>query len=244
MHFVGSLAFAAIGGWMLSDALRHPASAEPDQIWVALALVALFGSGAVLFGFGIVSERRRPHQGSSEAAGTGDGSLRATYSGAWTAIGLGGCIAFALAGLFLLTAGIRGGSAVMVAIGLLAAVVFGGFALIGVIRLLQSGWGRSIAVDAMGIRDSSLGNRLIAWEEVAAIVCRTFHGQRLIEVRLRDPHAYWSALGGPRRWLARLNAAFGFAPYSIGLTGLSVGEDEILAAIQRCKPLALPMLQL
>ncbi|HTO82058.1 MAG TPA: hypothetical protein VMQ73_07480 [Methylomirabilota bacterium] len=58
----------------------------------------------------------------------------------------------------------------------------------------------------------------------------------MIEVRLKDPSGYVAGISGVQGPLARLNAAFGFAPYSIALRGLSATDADVMAAIERFKP--------
>jgi len=233
-----AIVFTALGVWMLVDTLRHPAGAKPGQLWMALSILLLFGAAGLLFGFQILTETRRGRGAADEAdRAPADGALLATYSKVWLAIGVGVCSAFALAGLFMFAAGLSGLGIVGIIVGLLAAIVFGSFAVIGLVQLGSRGWSaRRIRIDAAGIRDSSIGDRLIGWDEIAVIARRTLYGQRLVEVRLRDPAAYVADITGLQRPLARLNLAFGFAPYSITLTGLNVDEADLIAAVDRFKP--------
>jgi len=55
----------------------------------------------------------------------------------------------------------------------------------------------------------------------------------MIEFDLADPERHLARLDRTQGALARLNRAVGFAPYAITLTGLSVGEAEIITAIER-----------
>jgi len=239
------MALTASGAWMLVDRLRHPATADPDQLWMALAVVVMFGACGLLFGFEIVAAARKRRPSDSHRQGTSEAPLVMAYSNVWMGIALAGCAAFAAAGLFMLKASLAGGALGEFVVGLLAAVVFGGFAVIGGARLWQSGWsGGRVSIEAAGIRDSRLGGRLIAWDEIAVVTCRTFYGQRLVEVRFRDPQAFAASLAGLQRLLARLNGTFGFASYAITLTGLSVSEQELVAAIVRLKPASVTLLRL
>ena len=231
-----AVVFTALGAWMLVDTLQHPAAAEPRQLWMGLAILIMFGGATVLFGYEIIAITRIEDIERALDA-RAPAPLVAIYSATWSAVGLAGSLAFALAGWFMLRAGLSGGGIALVAIGSLAAVVFGGFAAIGLLQLWQAGWSaRRLSIDADGIRDTRIGNRLIAWNEIAIIACRTLYGQRLIEVRLKDPSDYVADIGGVQRSLARLNVAFGFAPYSIALRGLSATEADVMAAIERFKP--------
>jgi hypothetical protein len=230
-----AIAFTVIGAWMLVDTLRHPAAAKPGQLWMALSILVMFGAGAILFGYEIIAGARAA-SGESGGHGYSVDAWVATYSNVWLTIGSGGCIALALAGLFMLAAGLSGlGIGASIA-GSLAVTTFGSIGLIGVAQLWRSGWSsRWLSIDATGIRDSRL-DRLIAWDEIALIAGRSLSGQRLIEVRLKEPALYVARMSGARRLLVRLNLAFGFAPISIGIAGLSATEADVMAAIERFKP--------
>src|SRR5262249_14814241 len=233
-----AVGFTALGAWMLVDTIRRPATAEPGQLWLALAILIMSGGAGVLFGYEIIVAARKAADDIEPLGHPGtEGALVASYSTTWLVIGLTGSLAFALAGLLMLRAGLSGGGAGPTAIGALAAVVFGGFAAIGLLQLWQTRWSaRRLSIDAAGIRDTRIGNRLIAWNEIAIIALRTLYGQRLIEVRLKDPSDYVADIGGVQRSLARLNVAFGFAPYAIAVRGLSATEAAVIAAIERFKP--------
>ncbi|MBI3711329.1 MAG: hypothetical protein HY246_27110, partial [Proteobacteria bacterium] len=122
------LAFTAIGAWMLADAVRRPAAAEPGQLWKALAIVLMFGLCSLLSGYQIFLSRHRLHRRQNAAAA--GGPLIARHSGMWHGLVVAGCLAFAAAGVFLML------SAAGSIAGLLAAIVFGGFAVIAARR----GW--------------------------------------------------------------------------------------------------------
>jgi len=233
-----AVGFTALGAWMLVDTIRRPATAEPGQLWMALAILIMFGGAGVLFGYEIIVAARKAADDIEPLGRPGtEGALVASYSTTWLVIGLTGSLAFALAGLLMLRAGLSGGGAGPTAIGALAAVVFGGFAAIGLLQLWQTRWSaRRLSIDADGIRDTRIGNRLIAWNEIAIIALRTLYGQRMIEVRLKDPSGYVADIGGVQKPLAHLNVAFGFGPYSIALRGLSATEADVVAAIERFKP--------
>src|SRR5262249_39113621 len=148
-------------------ALRYPATAEAGQLWMALAILVMFGGAGVLFGYEIVADARRSRR---VEAGLADGALVATYSNTWLAIAIGGALPFARAGGFVLRAGLWGDGAALIVVGSLAAVVLGGFAGIGMAHLRRRGWSaRRLRIDAAGIRDSSIGDRLIAWDEIALV---------------------------------------------------------------------------
>ncbi|MBI3706117.1 MAG: hypothetical protein HY246_00230, partial [Proteobacteria bacterium] len=122
---------------------------------------------------------------------------------------------------------------------------FGGFAVIAARRGWRQGWaGAEIRIDERGLSDSRLVDPLIAWGDMAAICCRGYYGQRFIDIRPNDPAVYVQRLDAVSRRLARLNQALGFGPYSLALAGLDASEDEVIAAIARFKPAALPLVVL
>jgi hypothetical protein len=235
--------FVALGGWMLVDALIGPAGARTGQIWTALAIAVMFAGCAAIFAYELVTGRRlsqRAPGGSEHGAEKMAGPLVAVYSNVWTALALAGCVTFAVAGVMLLLASLAGDSGGIgwpgFVVGPLAAIVFGGFAVSGATQLQRRGWAfRHIRIDAGGLYDSRIG-QTIEWGEILGIAGRTIYGQRIIEFSLADPERHLARLGRGQSAVARLNRAVGFAPYAITLTGLSVGEAEIIAAIDGFKP--------
>jgi hypothetical protein len=235
-----ALAFSAAGAWMLIDALRHPTTAKPDQLWMGLASLAMFATGALLSAYEFAAGARIVRREAERPGPGADAPFVATYSNVRTGVALAGCVAFAAAGLLMLKAGVAGDAVGGLAIGPLAATVFGGFAAIAITRLWRRGWSAGrLSIDAAGIGDTRLGGRVIGWDEIAAITRCTHYGQQLIEVQLRDPAAYVASLGRLQRFLARLNLAFGFAPYSIVVAGSDASADDIVAAIERFGPAAI-----
>jgi len=237
-----ALVFVAGGLWMLVDALRDPAVAKAGQLWMSLGIIIMFGGCGAVFAYELHSRRlldQRLRGGSGHAAA--GGPLDAVYSNAWAWLAVGGCVTFAIAGVMMLLASIAGGLGWDgFVIGPLTAIVFGTFAILGATQLPRNGRVfRHIRIDADGIYDSRIGGT-IGWGEIQWIADRSIYGQRIIEFGLTDPDRLLDRLGGVHRALARLNRRFGFAPYSIGLVGLSVGEGEVAAAIERFRPAQLP----
>ncbi|HZF34754.1 MAG TPA: STM3941 family protein [Candidatus Angelobacter sp.] len=240
LQLLFALLFVALGGWMLLDALAAPAGAKTAQIWSALAIVVMFAGCAAIFAYELVGSRRadgRARGAAGHGAAPAAGPLVAVYSNLWTTLGLAGCVSFAAAGVMMLLASIAGGSDGIgwpgFIVGPLTAIVFGGFAVIGAAQLRRRGWAfRHIRIDAAGLYDSRIG-QTIEWGDILSITCRTLYGQRMIEFDLADPERHLARLDRTQGALARLNRAVGFAPYAITLTGLSVGEAEIITAIER-----------
>jgi hypothetical protein len=235
-----ALGFVAVGAWMLADALRDPRGGKAGQVWTALAIVVMFAGCAAIFAHELATRRgRRARRGPEHGAANTDGPLVAVYSTVWTAIALAGCVTFAGAGVMLVLASVAGGADGIgwpgLIVGPLTAVVFGGFAIIGAAQLQRGGWAaRHIRIDADGLYDSRSG-QTIGWGDILWIAGRSIYGQRVIEFGLADAGRHLARLDRAQRALAHLNRAFGFAPYAITLAGLSVGEAEILAAIERFK---------
>jgi hypothetical protein len=232
-----AVAFTGIGAAMLIQTLRRPEIADPGQLWLALAILLMFGMAGVIFGYQLLLTRQATRRRATAA--TVDGPLVAAYSGLWQGLALLACLAFAVTGLLMMLAG-KG-----VFVGLLALVVFGGFAVLGLWRNRHRLWQRAeIRIDSAGIQDSRLASPLIAWGDIAAIACLSFSGQRFIDVRLKEPAAHLQRQYALDRQLSRLNQALGFGPHWIALTGLSASEAEIHAAIERFRPAGLPVIVL
>lgn len=244
LQLLVALVFVAGGLWMLVDALRDPAGAEAGQLWSSLGVTSMFGGCAALFAYEL-NRVRRAHRRARDGAGHGraSGPLDAVYSNVWAWLAVAGALTFAVAGVMMFLASVAGGIGWdgFVA-GPLAAIVFGGFAVLGVLQLARNGrpFGQ-VRIDADGIYDSRIGGT-IGWGEIRWIAGRSIFGQRLIEFGLADPDRTLARFGRVHRALARLTRRFGVAPYGIGLAGLSVDEAEIAAAIERFRPAQLPTL--
>jgi hypothetical protein len=239
LRFLLALGFVAVGAWMLADRLRDPLGGKAGQVWSGLAIVVMFAGCAAIFAHELATGRRRGRRtgGGPQPGEANAGPLVAVYSTVWTAIALAGCLAFAGAGIMLLLASLAGGAHGIgwsgFIVGPPTAAVFGGFAIAGAAQLRRAGWSaRHIRIDADGLYDSRIG-LTIGWGDILWIAGRSIYGQRVIEVGLADAGRHLARLDRAQRVLARLNRAFGFAPYAITLAGLSAGEAEILAAIER-----------
>ena len=243
LQLLGALAFVAGGLWMLVDALRDPAGAEPGQLWMALAVTIMFGGCAGIFTYELHGKRRADRRVRGTGHGSASGPLEAVYSNVWASLALAGCVAFAVAGIMMTLASATGGLGwAGFVVGPLAAIVFGAFAVLGAAQLRHSGRVfRRIRIDAEGLHDSRIGD-MIAWDEIEWIAGRRIYGQRVIEFGLADPDRILASLGRAQRTLARLNQRFGYAPYAIALAGLSVDEADLAAAIRRFRPPQLPVL--
>jgi hypothetical protein len=232
-----ALAFTAIGAAMLADALRQPEATDPGQLWMALAILLLFGMCGAIFGYQLRLAQRRARR---QATGSAGGPLVARHSGGWHMLATLGSLGFAAAGLFMM---LSGAGILIGLVGLLAVLVFGGFALIGIWRGARHQWsGAEIRIDEAGISDSRLLPPLIAWSAIELIACRDHFGQRFLDLRLQDPADHLARQGGLAQRLGRLNQTIGFGAYTLPLTGLDAGESELLDAIARFKPVTLPVL--
>jgi hypothetical protein len=232
-----AVVFTAGGAAMLAQALRRPEAVEPSQLWMALAILLLFGMCGAIFAYQLRLAQRRAQR---QATASGSAPLVARHSLGWHILATLGSLGFAAAGLFMM---LSGAGILIGLVGLLAIVVFGGFALIGVWRGARQHWsGAEIRIDEAGISDSRLLPPLMAWSAIELICCRDHFGQRFLDVRLKEPAAHLARQGGLDRRLGRLNQAIGFGAYTLTLTGLDAGEAELLAAIARFKPATLPVL--
>src|SRR5262245_8823214 len=170
-----AVVFTAGGAAMLAQALRRPEAVEPSQLWMALAILLLFGMCIAIFGYQLRLAQRRAR---CQATASGSGPLVARHSGAWHILATLGSLGFAAAGLFM----ILSGAGILIGLaGLLAIVVFGGFVLIGIWRGARQHWsGAEIRIDEAGISDSRLLPPLIAWSAIELICCRDHFGQRFL----------------------------------------------------------------
>jgi hypothetical protein len=53
-----TLAFVALGAWMLVDAFLDPAGMKTGQMWAALAIVVMFAGAAAIFAYELAARRR------------------------------------------------------------------------------------------------------------------------------------------------------------------------------------------
>lgn len=82
-----------------------------------------------------------------------------------------------------------------------------------------------------GILDRTLGVGLIPWTAITDAYVRSINQESFICLQLRDEQAYTSRLSPLKRRLAGANAALGFTPLSINLSGVDLNPEQLLEYI-------------
>jgi hypothetical protein len=113
--------------------------------------------------------------------------------------------------------------------GLLAMAFFGMGAVVGARQFFDTR-PRLQLTDA-GILDRTLGVGLIPWADITGAYVRSINHENFICLLLRDEQAYLSRLPVLKRRLAAANAALGFTPVSVNLSGVDLDADQLLEYI-------------
>jgi len=108
-------------------------------------------------------------------------------------------------------------------------IFFGGCALVAVWQLIDSR--PRLIIDEVGIFDRTLGVGVIPWAEIQGAYLRSVSGNDFICLHLRDSDRYLQRTNAVKRALAGANAALGFTPISLNLSGVAADSNDILELI-------------
>ena len=86
-----------------------------------------------------------------------------------------------------------------------------------------------LVIDDEGIYDRTLG--LIPWSDIQGAYLRSIHSNDFICLDVRDSDRYLQRMSDVKRALASANAALGFTPISLSLSGIVADSNDILELI-------------
>lgn len=108
-------------------------------------------------------------------------------------------------------------------------IFFGGCALVAAWELVDSR--PRLIIDDEGIYDRTLGVGRIPWSDIRNAYLRSIHENDFICLELRDSDDYLQRTNAVKRALASANAALGFTPISLNLSGVAADSNDILELI-------------
>jgi hypothetical protein len=175
------------------------------------------------------------------------------FSPAKTALGILGCVAFIVAGIWMLTldpAQVASGKSFRLffnsplfarVLGVVAIVVFGGLAIWLAKRIFSTDGG--IVLNSEGITDhaSSAAAGFIPWNEIAGMSVFEMSGQKMLILHVTDPQKYIEQGSGLKRKLNSSNYNMCGSPISFSTKTLKANFDELQYTFERylqkyCRP--------
>lgn len=122
----------------------------------------------------------------------------------------------------------------IVTVGWICIVFFGGLSIIGAIRLTNPA--DHLRINRMGVTVPSYTDRLITWAEISDITTWSHRGQKSLVIKLRDPTRFerkpW------RRAIDNLNRGLTGGDIGLSLTGTNRTLKQALDAIETFRPKA------
>ena len=239
-------ALAALAAWLLHKSLVHPDPSTPGEVWLALAMLLIFGVFTAALPLLFRANRRLRRQAPQRMPSRTPQPLTIDIPNRFPIRILAVGILVLAVSVLTFVAGFEGvgsGSAELFIFGLIGTVFL---ALLIPTYALQRWNARGvrwqIRIDADGIRDSRLGQFLISWSDVMSIRRWTFRGQPFIAFGLRNPAAYRKALNPlGRRW-ARVSGVIGSGSYTLGLYAPpNIEEGELIDGLCAFKPAGVAM---
>lgn len=142
-----------------------------------------------------------------------------------------GSLAFVAAGVFILLISSLAGTPppLLGLVGWSSIVFFGGCAVVFVRQIVDSR--PRLVIDDDGIHDRTLGIGRIPWSDVRGAYLRSIHDSAFICLELRDSDQYLQRTNAVKRALASANAALGFTPISLNLSGVAADPNDVLELI-------------
>ncbi|RPD47704.1 hypothetical protein DNI29_09670 [Hymenobacter sediminis] len=134
-----------------------------------------------------------------------------------------GALAFVAMGVFMIVTKGNWG------LGLITIVFFGTGAAVGAWQFLDTR--PRLRITDEGILDRTLGVGLIPWTDITDAYVRSINQENFVCLQVRDEQAYLSRLSPLKRKLAGANAALGFTPLSINLSGVDLNPEQLLEYI-------------
>jgi hypothetical protein len=112
-----------------------------------------------------------------------------------------------------------------------AVVFFGACALVFAWQLVDSR--PRLIINHSGILDRTLGVGTIAWSDIEGAYVKSISGNDFICLILCNPEKYAYRLSALRRAMRSANRALGFTDFSINLSGVNAGTDEVLELVMK-----------
>ncbi|UOR07551.1 hypothetical protein MUN82_10740 [Hymenobacter aerilatus] len=135
---------------------------------------------------------------------------------------LGG-LAFVAMGIFMIVTKGNWG------MGLITIVFFGACAAVGGWQFFDTR--PRLQITDEGILDRTLGVGIILWTDITGAYVQSVNRENFVCLYVRDEQAYVSRLPPLKRKLAGANAALGFTPLSINLSGVDLNPEQLLEYI-------------
>lgn len=114
-------------------------------------------------------------------------------------------------------------------LGLITIVFFGACAGVGAWQFFDTR--PRLQITDGGILDRTLGVGLIPWPDIADAYVRSINRENFICLVLHNEEDYMGRLSPLKRKLAGANAALGFTPLSINLSGVDLSAEQLLEYI-------------
>ncbi|RTQ47805.1 hypothetical protein EJV47_17950 [Hymenobacter gummosus] len=122
------------------------------------------------------------------------------------------------------------------AMGLVTVLFFGACAAVGVRQFFDAR--PRLQISDKGILDRTLGVGLISWADISGAYLNAVNQEYFVCLHLRNEPIYLSRLSPLKRKLAGANAALGFTPLSINLSGVDLNPEQLLEYILKQSALA------
>jgi hypothetical protein len=132
-------------------------------------------------------------------------------------------LAFVATGVFMIVTEGKWG------LGLITIVFFGAGAAVGAWQFFDTR--PRLQITDEGILDRTLGIGLIPWADITDAYVRSINRESFICLEVRDEQAYLDRLPPLKRKLANANAALGFTPISVNLSGVDLNPEQLLEYI-------------
>jgi hypothetical protein len=95
-----------------------------------------------------------------------------------------------------------------------------------------------LIIDERGVMDRTLGVGRIEWADVEGAYVAAISGNDFICLELRNPEKYRRKLSKVRRWMAAANLNLGFTDFSINLSNVGAGTEEIFELVLKLTALS------
>jgi hypothetical protein len=95
-----------------------------------------------------------------------------------------------------------------------------------------------LIIDERGVIDRTLGVGRIEWADVEGAYVISISGNDFICLELKNPEKYRQKLSQVRRWMTTANRNLGFTDFSINLSNVAAGTEEVFELILKLTALS------